>query len=490
MFFRTFITLQLILLPAVLNASEFVLDEAMKAYKTNNYELASRILLADYGHLDNMSVEEKLKSAIIFYKNLQVYREIYEKLLQTQLSYLSILNRTHGSDYVKLYLAEIVYLLGDYKKSLTYYQRINQKNIVDETEHLHYQVLGAQIHYRNDNINEFQELRTSIKNHATYNNLALAYIDEKLNLSKKVKLAEPGFAHIETMVSTHEQQDRINNILLLLYTAKNSLIEATKLITEIDKTEPVFIEKKGTTKIIRFYDPSLVSSLSLYYYKMSQRLLNQVAKNAQYKDTAIYYLSELDILLGITENANKYKNSLKNLSRLPKTLSVLRDIRAAAHSYLSGEHNRAYQSLENSVNNLQNNPTLSAEAVLMCLYLGANCPTIVQQARLMAESGKSSSYSQLSLNVGRYLLAKNETEKAYRLIDDALQKSENSNLYGNNPILLINLAEVKRLNKDYSDSLQIFFSVAKNYPVMRQIQDAVQGEYLYQQRSSGVPTLF
>ncbi|MDX1812129.1 MAG: hypothetical protein R3240_09290, partial [Gammaproteobacteria bacterium] len=72
----------------------------------------------------------------------------------------------------------------------------------------------------------------------------------------------------------------------------------------------------------------------------------------------------------------------------------------------------------------------------------------------------------------------------------ALDRSAMNSLLANDPILLLNLAEAYRVNKKYSKALQVYFSLGQNFPVMRQVQDAVQGEYLFQQRSTGQSNVF
>ena len=181
---------------------------------------------------------------------------------------------------------------------------------------------------------------------------------------------------------------------------------------------------------------------------------------------------------------------MQNLRRLTRDLIPLREIRASAHGFLEGQHTKAYQVWKDAVNNDKNDPVLINDAILMCFILDGNCPTMYQQAQTAAENSRSRRFAELSTNVGRYFLSKDLNEKALRLLEIALDRSNMNSMLANDPILLINLAETYRVNKKYSKSLQVYFSLGQNFPVMRQIQDAVQGEYLFQQRSAGQSNVF
>jgi len=477
----------------VLYAEDFVVDEAMKAYKNNNFEMATNIFLSDYGHLNNLNANDKLKAAITFSKNLKIYREIYEKSLLAQIAYLKPLIdslNNNSSAYAALYLAEAYYLQGDFNSSETLYKNINQQRITDESEKKHYHLLGALISHRSKRMSEYINHRSSFNNKNRLDQLFLNYIDIELFNKNHLTIEDLSVFISEDRQKETNSIDQNIHYILKAYIAQNRLDLAAARIVKLNKQQPVFAEQLSETKVIRFYDLALTHTLSIFYYEMSKHLLEKIENHEKLGDIANFYLSDLELVLANKESANKYQDRVKHLTLLPKTLTNMIDIRSAAHGYLAGDHNRAYQALELAVDNLKKDPSLSAEAVLMCIYIRANCPTIVKSARLMAESGTSERYTELSLNVGRYFLFKNEITKAKRLIEGALLKSDNNNISGNDPILLINLAEVKRLNKKYSDSLQIYFSASKNYPIMRQIQDAVQGEYLYEQRNSGIPTVF
>jgi hypothetical protein len=51
--------------------------------------------------------------------------------------------------------------------------------------------------------------------------------------------------------------------------------------------------------------------------------------------------------------------------------------------------------------------------------------------------------------------------------------------------MLAGLAEAYYRTKKFSEGLEIFFEMSHEFPVVRQIQEAVQGVYSMEQRSAG-----
>jgi hypothetical protein len=60
----------------------------------------------------------------------------------------------------------------------------------------------------------------------------------------------------------------------------------------------------------------------------------------------------------------------------------------------------------------------------------------------------------------------------------------------NDPLMLVGLAETYYRNKKFSESLEIYFEIGKQYPLVRQIQEAIQGIYSMEHQSAGEVKIF
>ena len=55
----------------------------------------------------------------------------------------------------------------------------------------------------------------------------------------------------------------------------------------------------------------------------------------------------------------------------------------------------------------------------------------------------------------------------------------------NNPVMLVSLASAYYRTKKFSEALEIYFEISKQFPSVRQIQIAMQGVYSMEQKSAG-----
>lgn len=467
--------------------------DALSAYKEKQYHRAAFSILNSATNLDSLAVTDKLKIAIVFLNNATLHRDIAVKAKKTQLVFLQSLLSEQDKDpsvFIDLYLSELHIHHGNLEKAKSHLEKfLAQSNINDNYRNLA-KVFQAWISLKTGNETEFQQISNSVAKSHLIIDLAISFVKslEGLKIENYNSLDEQiGKTFIAGNLA---MSSRVANYALRLLVDHQSLESARAIYNRLPMHAPSHVEKITPVKIINFYESTLAETLYEFYKEYAKHLLRQVSTDKKYGDIATFYLSELHIIEKNKAEAKTFVNKVKNLRMLPKSLSPLKDIRANAHGFLDGKHSRAYQVWEEAVDNDKKDPALIADAILMCIYVDGNCPTLIQKGQLAAEAGRSKRFEDLSTYVGRYFLARNLDGKALRLMEYALDRSNVNSLLANEPILLLNLAEAYRTNKKYSKSLQVYFSLGQNFPIMRQIQDAVQGEYLFQQRSSGQSNVF
>ena len=69
-------------------------------------------------------------------------------------------------------------------------------------------------------------------------------------------------------------------------------------------------------------------------------------------------------------------------------------------------------------------------------------------------------------------------------------KSNKNRIEYNDPLMLVNLAEVYYRTKQFSEALEIYFEMSNHFPAVRQIQVAMQGVYSMEQKSAGDVKIF
>ena len=69
-------------------------------------------------------------------------------------------------------------------------------------------------------------------------------------------------------------------------------------------------------------------------------------------------------------------------------------------------------------------------------------------------------------------------------------KSNKNRIEYNDPLMLVNLAQIYYRTKKFSEALEIYFEISKQFPAVRQIQVAMQGVYSMEQKSAGDAKIF
>jgi pentatricopeptide repeat protein len=69
-------------------------------------------------------------------------------------------------------------------------------------------------------------------------------------------------------------------------------------------------------------------------------------------------------------------------------------------------------------------------------------------------------------------------------------KSNKNKIESNDPLMLVSLAEAYYRTKKFSEALEIYFEMSKQFPEVRQIQEAMQGIYSMEHKSAGDVKIF
>ncbi|MDH5258109.1 MAG: hypothetical protein OEX07_08865 [Gammaproteobacteria bacterium] len=501
LYFSTLLLLSMLAITSLSSTNSYAgnphVDAAMKLYKSMEVNKSASLLIRNIGTNSSLDSIETLKYSLILNKNYSMYRDVYVKSVENQRVFLESLVDDKGKDRSKvasLFLTEVYIHQKEFqlaKKQLNEFRKTTGVSDSNKDElSIISNIYEAWIALATNDIQQYNKVSALMDKHNPLTLMALdalqIIVNNKSDIDLNViKTAEGKYIENNALISS-----RFANYAIRIYSHRGELEQAIRIMNILDQKTPSYIEEITQFKLINFYEPGLIDSVSSFYYTLSKSLLLRLKADAKYKDMAIYYLSDLELISANKDSAKQYKEEMLQLKRLPKTLASLLSIRQNGHGYLYGKTTRAYQEWEKAVKNAKNDPALGAEAILMCVYLDANCPTIVQVAGLKAENGRSKRFEDLNTNVGRYFLQKKETIKAMRLLENALDRGDAGGILMNDPVLLLNLAEIYRINKRFSESLQIYFSLGKNFPILRQVQDAVQGEYLFRQRSIGSSIVF
>jgi len=125
-----------------------------------------------------------------------------------------------------------------------------------------------------------------------------------------------------------------------------------------------------------------------------------------------------------------------------------------------------------------------------CVHARGSCTGAAESARALALTSQAERFRNLHRAVGEQYAAEGEAERALAYLETARDKANKNKIDTNDPLLLVELAEAYYRTKKFSEAQEIYFEMGKQFPQVRQIQDALQGIYSREQKSAGDVRIF
>jgi tetratricopeptide (TPR) repeat protein len=174
---------------------------------------------------------------------------------------------------------------------------------------------------------------------------------------------------------------------------------------------------------------------------------------------------------------------------LPAQYKNRANVRQAVNRYRQGSKTEAKRQLEN-LSQQKAEPYLLADILTACSMLQVECPDVINKASSLAEAGEGKRFKDINLALGKYYLWKGDYIRAVSYMEAGRDKSNKNRIEYNEPLMLVDLAEAYFRIKKFSEALEIYFEMSKQFPAMRQIQISMQGVYSMEQKSAGDAKLF
>jgi tetratricopeptide (TPR) repeat protein len=241
----------------------------------------------------------------------------------------------------------------------------------------------------------------------------------------------------------------------------------------------------GKSKVIHFYDLSLLNDMATLYGRASVAYLEKAAGDPEVKDAAEFYLGQACALFGSIEQSSKITASFIATSQTDQQYKDRIRVWQGANLYVRNRKTDAMAVWDELVRKQPEDPDLIAEIIFACSRMKAECPRILQKAAAMVENGESKNLSLLNIAIGKYYLGRLDNVNAVSYLEAGRDKSNKNKIESNDPVVLVSLADAYYRTKKFSEALEIYFEMSKQYPQVRQIQEAMQGIYAIEHKSAG-----
>jgi hypothetical protein len=275
-----------------------------------------------------------------------------------------------------------------------------------------------------------------------------------------------------------------------VYARSGQTGKAFALLGTANVGQPSYEETINNHKVVRFYDAALLGNLAELDQAEAERLLQSAKGDARYKSIAAYFLVEIYLN---NDQFGKAAALLPDLLAATDLPVAYRDRVAVIQAVLdvrNGKAARGNAAFAALGQKFGQDPALLAEVLNACVHHKAVCPNVIADARTLAAANQGEKYRSLHFAVGEQYAAEGKIERALLEMETARDKSNKNRIDANDPLLLVRLADLYFAGKSFSESLEIYFEMSKEFPAVRQLQETGQGVYSTEYRSAGDAKIF
>ena len=460
-------------------------NAATKLYEKRRYEQAARMLEG----VKDIAPQGQLVLGMIYLRNADLHEVLARTAAAAELDYLDKLLKASAeghSRYARLYLAEALLARGNAREAARHFEQVRADPAIDSRYRAIASIgLGSALWTQRD----------AVRARGLWSGAAGTDRAAEITLARAAAQARAGAVDVQSLRrvadgagNARELSPRARRYLIEIYLAAGVPDEALAVAQAADLGMASYVEgfkvAKGTAKSISFYDLALLTDLAQLYRELARRQLEQAAADARMKPSAEYYLAEALNALGANDEALAFVQAFLARPQAPAQYRERARARQALITHRQGRGAEA-ESAWTAMAQGSSDPEVLADIVLGCADAQAQCAKVLARVGQVIEAGDARRYRRLNFALGSYYLRQKDYARAIAYMEAGRDKSNKNKIEANDPEMLAGLAEAYYRIKKFSEGLEIFFEMSHEFPVVRQIQEAVQGVYSMEQRSAG-----
>ena len=487
--------LLILLLAGMAQAADDPLMKGMKLYKKHRYQDAARKL---YPLMDSASSERRqqidLSLGLVCYASARLYRELYDFSLHASRDYLQRLladENQSQSRLAGLYLGKTLLLTGYLDESAALFDKFLAQESGNSPDVQMARIDRGLVYYRQGRPEKASKIWANLKpeDPVTLTAMAAAYSDAQTDAARPTLMCRDALVRLET--EGRQPPIQVLNNTLAVYTREGLIDQCRTLLQNADLKACFQEEALMENKIIRFYDPALLLNLARFYGSAAEAHFKAAAEASvdKKRDWANAWLLEARMLFDSPESNKTRVDTLLMSKSLPEKVKTRLKIRQAVLHHTLGDKQSARQQLQALINQ-KSDPEFIADLLLTCDTHGIDFPEAVIKAATLAQKSNGRRMTRLYLALGNHYLRKSDAAKALTYLEIGRDKSNKNRIEYNDPLLLVALARSYYNQRHYSESLEIFFEMSKQFQAVRQLQASIQGVYSIEQKSAGDAKLF
>lgn len=480
----------MMLLTVSVDAAKDPLKHGMRLFKKHRYEQAINVLYSQLADSDPNRLDKiHLGLGMSCLANSALYRDLYQAAIAFNQDYLMRLLPVKGppeSHLALLYLGKNHLESGDWVAAVAAFNKFMAVERAEPRETDLARISLATAYYLQGKPDKALALWSQIKTDQPERITSLAASYSQVGLADKQPLAMCRDALQQIRLSGREPSIQIISNLIYVYTRQGMLDEGFELIRQSDLKAFFHQDSPAKNKVIHYYDSALLGNLSLFYSRAAVKFFAKAysSSNKKVRSLAHYYLAESYGFADSPDQSQQLIQEFISENGNAKRLKTHARIRQAFNKYQLGNPDAAHQQIKALLKS-ELEPDLIAEILLGCIRYEFEIPQVVMSASAIAGNGQGRAAFKLNYALGKYYLWKKDYSKAILHMEAGRDKSHKNRIEFNDPLMLVNLAEAYYYSKQFSESLEIFFEMSKQFPALRQIQVALQAVYSMEQKSAG-----
>jgi tetratricopeptide (TPR) repeat protein len=469
-------------------AADDALARATRLYEQRHYRDAARMLEAALPSLDSArQAPASLTLGIIYLGSAELHRELARSATPIQLEYLKALAATRGpgaSRLVNLYLGQTLLESGRPAEAIKALERASD-GALDAVVRAQARAYLGLAYFMLKDAASARAIWKAIDPRDAQVKATLAGVYSRAGVTDPAPLALADAA-----LKDGERSALVRHKLIGVYARAGLTAKALALVEQTDLKAPTVSEVLGPAKTINFYDPALLGELAALYRQASRTALERAATDARLKGTADYYLGAAFLESGDAQRALQATRAFLAVPDAPPAYRNRARVREATARSLLGRRSDDGSVWAEVAPDTVADPELLADIVAACVRYRLQCAAIEPRAVRAAEAGERRKTAALNFALGTYHLRKGDVPRAVAYLESARDKTNKNRIEANDPLLLVTLAEAYYQSTQFSESLEIYFEMSRQFPVVRGLQETLQGVYAMTHKSAGDVKIF
>lgn len=471
-----------------------VTARALTLYEKHHYEEAARLLRPALATMDSSrQAAASLALGMIYLSSARLYRELQQTALVIELDYLTRLSRQKtgtASRFVDFYLGQALLEAGKPAEAVTYLRRFAGKMGAHSPIKAFAEIELGIACSRQKQAQKAAQLWSGVDTTKPEIKAALAgaYAATGAQQHKPAAMADAAMMAAKTLRRTPDA--RMFRNLLRAYSQGGAPEKALDLLNANELKGASYVEDLGSSTAIAFYDSSLLGDTANTHLSAAVLYLEQASHDAKLSDTASYYLADAYLQQGKAELSLRSAARFLSQAQIPPQYRDIARVHQASAYNMAGQRAQASAVWQSLLEKSAQDPALLAGLVQACAQAGADCAKLEKLALAAIDRGEGKKFFALNAALGKYYLLQKDYPRAELYVEAGRDKAYKNNIEVNDPVMLVGLAEAYYRNKKFSENLEIYFEIGKQYPLVRQIQEAMQGIYAIQQQSAGEVKIF